>query len=107
MAKKKKPVEEIKRPDRAPDHMSKRGVPYWFSPEWIRANDGSEKSFGKIACVKDGHGGVDLYMKSKAGNYTYIQGSIQREFRAWHEDREIDCILLGLNIEDLVEGIEE
>lgn len=26
---------KITRPLRDPDHMSKRGVPYWFSPEWI------------------------------------------------------------------------
>jgi hypothetical protein len=29
------------------------------------------------------------------GNNTYIQGSIQGEFKKWHQDRQIDYILLG------------
>src|ERR1700676_1211558 len=27
---------KIVRPNRDPDHYSKRGVPYWWAPEWIR-----------------------------------------------------------------------
>jgi hypothetical protein len=34
-------------------------------------------------------------MVSKDGNMTYIQGSIQKEFKDWHTDRQIDYILLG------------
>jgi hypothetical protein len=34
-------------------------------------------------------------MTSKMGKLTYIQGSIQKEFKDWHDDRQIDYILLG------------
>jgi hypothetical protein len=42
-------------------------------------------------------------MQSKDGHVTYIQGSIQQEFRKWHEDRSIDYILLGENPDDILE----
>lgn len=94
---------KIDKPMRDPDHKSKRGVPYWWSPEWIRATSASATSFGKIAAVKDKKTGeVDLFMKSKDGDYSYIQGSIQREFKSWHEDRSIDYILLGMDIDDII-----
>lgn len=119
--------QDIKRPTRDPDHYSKRDVPYWFSPDWVRgtsADDTADEvhfsvrgewslnnagkwirpciSYGKIAAVKDGKGDVDLYMKSKDGNMSFIKGSIQREFKAWHTDRSIDYILLGMDLDELI-----
>lgn len=32
---------KVKRPDREPDMVSKRGVPYWFEPEWVRDTNGT------------------------------------------------------------------
>ncbi len=103
--------QKIDRPLREPDHVSKRGVPYWWSPEWVRATSASESSFGKIRAILDkecvNSSGipthktckcpktVNLYMTSKMGKLTYIQGSIQKEFKDWHDDRQIDYILLG------------
>lgn len=84
----------IKRPLRDPDMISKRGVPYWFAPEWIRATSSAAVSFGQIKAIKE-NGRVVLHMVSKSGNTSYIQGSIQEEFRKWHEDRKIDLILFG------------
>lgn len=93
---------KVERPLRDPDHMSKRGVPYWFSPEWTRATSSSGTSYGKIAAIKMKDGGVELYMRSKTGSHTYIQGSIQQEFQQWHIDREIDYILLGLDVDEII-----
>lgn len=87
----------VAKPLREPDMLSKRGVPYWFAPEWVRDLNGT---IGRIAPIKNGKS-VDLYMVSKDGNETYIQGSIQEEFQAWHLDREIDFILLGMELADL------
>jgi hypothetical protein len=104
----KKPA--IDKPLRDPDHVSKRGVFYWFSPEWVRGTSSSNSTFGKIKAIREpsckgaysGHAAkckcpdtVNLYMLSKDGNMSYIQGSIQQEFKQWHEDRQIDYILLG------------
>src|ERR1035437_5501194 len=102
----------VERPLRDPDHVSKRGVNYWWSPEWTRATSSANDKFGKIkavlerACKSRGNNSthdkccqclitVNLYMVSKDGNMTYIQGSIQQEFKDWHDDRQIDYILLG------------
>ena len=98
---------KITRPVRDPDHVSKRGVPYWWAPEWVRATSSSETAYGKIAAIKEKDGSVNLYMKSKAGDVSFIQGSIQKEFRAWHEDRSIDYILLGGDIDDLIKDESE
>lgn len=116
---------KITRPNRDPDHYSKRGVPYWWSPEWVRGtssdlirstgglkfvgdvvnNQGQRlspcESYGRIHAVK-ANGDVELHMKSKEGNLTYIQGSIQKEFKKWHEDRAIDYILLGLDPDEII-----
>jgi hypothetical protein len=99
MAKKKHIIEK---PLRDPDYISKRGVPYYFNPEWVRATSSAATSFGKIAAVKDKHGEVNLYMKNKAGGFAYIQGSIQREFQQWHLDRSIDYILLGMDLDEII-----
>lgn len=93
---------KIARPLRDPDHTSKRGVPYWWSPEWTRATSAAATSFGKIAAVKEKNGEVNLYMKNKSGGHSFIQGSIQREFKQWHEDRSIDYILLGMDIDEII-----
>ena len=85
----------VEKPLRDPDHVSKRGVNYWFSPEWTRATSSANDKFGKIKAILEKDGSVNLYMKSKDGNLSYIQGSIQKEFQDWHTDRQIDYILLG------------
>ena len=129
-----KPKVVLQRPNRNPDHYSKRDVPYWWAPEWIRGTSADQRdvtdslkngyvqqsevqldeqgtpmipcgSYGKIAAVKEtkkNGGGVNLYMKNKDGGATFIQGSIQKEFKQWHEDRSIDYILLGLDIDELI-----
>lgn len=88
---------KVAKPDRDPDMVSKRGVPYWFAPEWVRDLNGT---IGRIAPIKSGQT-VHLHMVSKDGNESYIQGSIQEEFQRWHLDREIDFILLGMEFADL------
>ena len=103
MPKSKNKPTPIQRPLRDPDHLSKRNVPYWWAPEWIRGTSSQSKdkngyyqcsSYGKIKAIKNGKS-VDLHMLSKDGAHNYIQGSIQQEFKTWHEDRKIDYILLG------------
>jgi len=87
----------VKRPDREPDHVSKRGVPYWWSPEWVRH---SGKSVGRIipvTTVVNNKEDTELNMLSKTGNMSYIQGSIQQEFKDWHTENAIDYILLGMD----------
>jgi hypothetical protein len=97
----------VEKPLRDPDYISKRGVPWWWAPEWTRATNSNAKSFGKIKAIKEKDCShktkpncqcdwtVNLYMQSKEGNLSYIQGSIQQEFKDWHDDRQIDYILLG------------
>ena len=103
----------IQRPLRDPDHLSKRNVPYWWAPEWIRGTSAQQKdsngqytcnSYGKIKALKDDRG-VNLHMLSSKGTYNYIEGSIQQEFKSWHEDRKIDYILLGEDPEKIDELI--
>ena len=91
-------------PNREPDHVSKRGVWYFWSPEWVRGTDGSNKSFGRIKAIKE-RGTVNLYMLSRAGNLSYIQGSIQTEFKEWHEARKIDYFFLADDPESLDDAI--
>jgi hypothetical protein len=93
----------ISKPMRDPDHISKRGVHYWFSPEWIRGTSSSNLTFGRIKAIKEKNGEVNLYMKAKSGNLSYIQGSIQKEFKDWHEERQIDYILLGVDPKEIIE----
>ena len=101
----------VKCPTRKPDMVSKRGHPYWFGPDWVRH---SSINPGRILPV-DCDGDVSLHMLSKTGNLTYIQGSIQHEFWDWYknnqldtipwrEDMEIDCMLLGVKPEDLLQS---
>lgn len=127
---------KITRPLRDPDHISKRGVPYWWAPEWVRGtsadvcnheqtknakekglllaetitkliNDANGEyvipceGYGRIHAVKK-NCDVELHMKSKDGNLSYIQGSIQKEFKKWHTDREIDYILLGMDPDEII-----
>lgn len=87
-------------PLRDPDHVSKRGVNYWWSPEWVRCNDSSNTTYGRIRAIKE-KGTVNLYAKSKAGKLNYIQGSIQQEFKDWHEQRKIDYFFIADSPEDL------
>jgi hypothetical protein len=96
----KKAKIEVPDPIRPPDHVSKRGVNYWWAPEWTRGTNSTNSAFGKIKAVrepayKNGPDTVNLYMVAKDGNATFIQGSIQEEFKQWHDDRQIDYILLG------------
>ena len=90
---------KVKSPNREPDMLSKRGIPYWFGPEWVRSQNGY---ISRIKPIKDKNGSVTLHMLSKDGNLTYIQGSIQEEFKRWHQDKEIDFILLGINEDDVL-----
>ncbi len=89
-------MKSLERQFRDPDHYSKRGVAYWWAPEWVRET-GANRAIGKIKPIKMSDGDVSLHAVSKSGNVTYIQGSIQREFQQWHEDRQIDYILLGVD----------
>jgi hypothetical protein len=104
LVKKKKQVAQVPtkvdRPLRDPDHFSKRGVPYWWAPEWTRATTSDQVSYGKIKAILTKKNDVELHMVSKEGKLTYIQGSIQEEFKKWHDDRQIDYILLGETPED-------
>lgn len=104
MPAKKPKLNVVQRPLRDPDHLSKRGVPYWWAPEWTRATSSSGSSYGKIKAILE-HGTVNLYMVSKDGKMSYIQGSIQKEFKDWHDDRQIDYILLGETPESASEMI--
>lgn len=99
--------DEVQKPMREPDYISKRGVHYYWAPDWIRGNSSNNKSFGRIKAIKEKNGEVNLYMKSKSGNLSYIQGSIQKEFRQWHLDREIDYILLGLSSDEIIKNETE
>lgn len=92
--KQKKLYTSPEKPFRDPDHISKRGVWYFWSPEWVRGTDSTNKSFGRIKAIKE-YNTVNLYMQSKDGNLTYIQGSIQQEFKDWHEKRKIDYFFLA------------
>lgn len=96
----KKKIPPPANPLREPDHVSKRGVNYWWSPEWVRGTDGSNRNFGRIKAVKEKdpytkQDTVNLYMYSKEGKLSYIQGSIQKEFKDWHEQRKIDYFFLA------------
>lgn len=122
---------KIARPNRDPDHYSKRGVPYWWAPEWIRGTAADciyqpedklpleweivinangelvhpQGSYGRIHAVKN-NGDVELHMKSKEGKLTYIQGSIQKEFKRWHTDRSVDYLLFGLDPDEIIANDE-
>ena len=87
-------------PLRDPDHVSKRGVNYYFSPDWVRGTNSNNTKFGRIKAVKK-NGIVSLYMESKEGNLSYIHGSIQREFVEWHERRKIDYFFLATDADEL------
>jgi len=100
VANKKAKYIEPDKPMRPHDHISKRGVPYWWAPEWVRDLNGT---MTRVKPIKDKKGGVDLHMLSKAGKLSYIQGSIQQEFKQWHEDRAIDYLLLGVDPDELIE----
>lgn len=123
---------KVLRPNRNPDHYSKRGVPYFWAPEWIRGTSADNiydveyqtssmsdedmvgmipladgrlvkpcPNYGRIHAVKK-NGNVELFMKAKDGNLSYIQGSIQQEFIRWHTDREIDYLLLGMDPDEII-----
>lgn len=96
----------LPKPLREPDYVSKRGINYWWSPEWCRQI--SEDSYGRIRPILDRTGStVYLYMQSQKGSLTYIQGSIQQAFKKWHEDRRIDYLLFGEDPKDFDELIVE
>lgn len=46
---------KVKKPLREPDLLSKRGIPYWFGPEWVRQQG---ENVGRIVALKD-KGGVE------------------------------------------------
>jgi hypothetical protein len=90
---------KVKKPGTEPHMISKRGVPYWFAPYWVRDLAGN---IGRIIPLKTKSGDVELNMLSKDGSVSYIQGSIQKEFKKWHEDQQLDAILLGLDEDDII-----
>lgn len=92
----------LKKPYREPDMLSKRGVPYFFGPDWVREVNGT---MGRILPLRGNFDEptVYLHMVSKDGNVSYIQGSIQEEFRQWHEDRQLDAILLGFDEDSIID----
>ena len=83
----------IEKPKRDCDYRSERGVEYYWAPEWDRDLNGS---IARIKPLKY-NGDVHLHMVSKDGNVTYIRGRIQKAFRQWHIDRQIDYMLLGVD----------
>jgi len=89
---------KVAKPLRDPDFVSARGVPYWWAPEWVRDLNGA---IGRIKPIKVDDD-VKLYMCSKSGNLTYIRGRIQYGFKKWHEDNEIDYILLGVDEDEVL-----
>jgi hypothetical protein len=88
----------VRRPRRDPDLISKRGIPYWFAPDWVRDLNGAVTR----VCVVVNGDNVTLNMVSKEGNVTFIQGSIQKEFKRWCLNRQIDAMLLGVDIGTLL-----
>ena len=134
MAKKTKTLSKVKtpvqRPNRDPDYWSKRSVPYWWgNGDWIRGTSGERvfekptglvyelllsdgrsvipcQSYGKIYPVKEKNGEVNLYMRAKDGNLSFIQGSIQKEFKKWFVDRSIDYLLFGMDPDELIADAE-
>jgi hypothetical protein len=96
----------VKKPRRQPDMYSKRNVPYWFGPNWVRL---AGQSYGRIIPVlNENSNKVELHMLSADGNLSYIQGSIQYEFQEWLEstkkdvipwrdDLVGDCLILGIS----------
>jgi hypothetical protein len=105
LAKNNKKPNPVSRPMRDPDHLSKRGVPYWWSPEWVRGTSAEPaNSYGRVKPIKDKNGDVFLYMWGKNGSLVYILGSIQEEFKTWHTDRLIDYILLGEDPDSILES---
>jgi hypothetical protein len=102
---------KVKEPTRKPDYISARGVPYWWGPEWVRK---SGKSCSRILPVASEYDNtVSLHMLAKDGSLSYIRGRIQHAFIDWHkqnqngvvpwrEDMELDCILLGVDVSDLL-----
>lgn len=103
MAKKKQAkIQEVEAPIRPADYISKRGIPYWWSPEWCKDLNGT---ICKIKAIKNKKGDVDLHSVSKIGKTTYIQGSIQKEFKDWHTSRQIDYILLGEDPDTLLDDL--
>jgi len=88
----------IPKPLREPDYISERGVGYWWSPEWVRNLNGT---MGKIQPLKKDND-IELHMLSQKGSLSYIQGRIQKAFKQWHIDRQIDYMLLGVDEEELI-----
>jgi len=93
----------VRKPHREPDMVSKRGVPYWFGPDWVRNLNGT---IGRVIPVKMQYGKmeptVELRMLSRDGNISVIQGSIQSEFIKWHLDQQLDAILLGFDEDQII-----
>jgi hypothetical protein len=94
---------KVKRPLRKPDHTSKRGIDYWWGPEWVRDLNGT---ICRIKPIKQTSGYALLYMVAKNGNLSYIQGSIQESFIDWHTKRyesdQIESLLLGIEPDSIL-----
>lgn len=100
----------VKKPTRKPDIYSKRDVQYWFSPNWVRAG----QTYGRILPVlNEKTNEVELCELSADGNLSYIQGSIQIQFRnwlkstnkdviPWRDDLVGDCLILGISPSEIL-----
>ena len=89
----------IEKPKRDCDYRSERGVEYYWAPEWVRDLNGTISRIKPIRHIDDDGNTVDvnLFMVAKNGNITYIRGRIQKAFKQWHIDRQIDYLLLGVD----------
>ena len=91
----------MQKPKRDPDYISERGVEYYWSPEWVRDVSGTVGRIKPIRTV-DAQGvttDVNLFMIARDGNATFIRGRIQKAFKQWHLDKQIDYLLLGADEE--------
>lgn len=94
----------IPKPKRPPDLISKRGIPYWFGPDWVRDLNGTICRIKAIRMKLFSYAeeGVYLHMLSKDGNVNFIPGSIQKEFSDWCKQAEIDEILIGITVDQVI-----
>lgn len=87
------------------DYISPRGARYWFHPEWVRDLGGC---VSKIYPQKKGDASSDavsfvLCGESLVGStYGPIAGPVQERFQEWYKNREIDCILMGEDMRNML-----
>ncbi len=106
--------QEIVQPSRIADHVSHRGVLYWWAPDWVRYSPGKKSAFGRVLPVRlKANESVFLHSLSQSGNLTLIKGRIQHAFQVWYilnkdvkvwnEDMSFDCLILDEDPRDVLE----